>query len=57
MITHVHFTPVDAGEYSILCTQVCGMGHGHMQARLRVLPPAEFDAWLALHKRKKVVQQ
>ena len=28
-------------------SQLCGMGHYRMQANLRVLPPAEFDAWLA----------
>ena len=43
---HVHFTPVVAGDYSLVCTQVCGSGHGRMQAVVRVLPPKEFAAWL-----------
>jgi cytochrome c oxidase subunit 2 len=43
---HIHFTPTTPGEYAILCTQVCGMGHYRMNAILRVLPSAEFDAWL-----------
>jgi cytochrome c oxidase subunit 2 len=43
---HLHFTPQIPGDYAILCTQVCGMGHYRMQALLRVLPAAQFDAWL-----------
>lgn len=44
---HVHFTATRPGTYAILCTQLCGLGHYRMSANLRVLPPAEFQAWLA----------
>jgi cytochrome c oxidase subunit 2 len=54
---HVHFTPVEAGEYPILCTQVCGLGHGHMQARLRVLPETQFNQWLKDRERKRLAEQ
>jgi cytochrome c oxidase subunit 2 len=47
MVLHVHFTPVVAGEYDILCSQVCGLGHSRMQAKLRVVPPAAYRDWLA----------
>ncbi len=43
---HIHFTPETPGDYAILCTQVCGMGHYRMQAVMRVLPQADFNAWL-----------
>jgi cytochrome c oxidase subunit 2 len=43
---HIHFTPQQPGEYAILCTQVCGLGHYRMQAMLRVLPATQFDQWL-----------
>ena len=43
---HLHFTPIRPGVYAILCTQLCGLGHYRMNATLRVLPPAEFAAWL-----------
>ncbi len=46
LVLHIHFTPEVAGTYPILCTQVCGSGHARMQAVLRVVPPAEYDAWL-----------
>jgi cytochrome c oxidase subunit 2 len=48
--THIHFTPETPGDYAILCTQVCGMGHYRMLATLRVLPPADFTTWLQSHE-------
>ena len=45
-ISHIHFTPEIPGDYAILCTQVCGLGHYRMQATLRVLPQQQFEAWL-----------
>ena len=53
---HLHFTPVIAGDYSLLCTQVCGLGHGRMQAVVRVLPPPQFDAWMQLQERRRAAQ-
>ncbi len=44
---HVHFTPNVIGEYPIVCSQVCGLGHYRMQARLRVVSEADFQRWLA----------
>ncbi len=45
--THIHFTPEIPGEYAILCTQVCGLGHYRMRAVLRVLPEPQFEQWLS----------
>lgn len=47
MTGHLQFTPAVPGDYPILCTQVCGLGHNRMQARLRVVAPADYDRWLA----------
>ena len=46
---HIHFTPTTPGEYAILCTQLCGLGHYRMAAILRVLPENDFQAWLRSH--------
>jgi cytochrome c oxidase subunit II len=54
---HVHFTPLTPGEYPILCSQVCGLGHGHMQAQLRVVPEALFDAWLNQREGKRLAEK
>jgi cytochrome c oxidase subunit 2 len=47
---HIHFTASMPGTYAILCTQLCGLGHYRMQATLRVVPEAEYEAWLAAHE-------
>lgn len=47
LVLHIHFTPATPGTYPILCSQVCGLGHQRMQARLLVVSPAEFTAWMA----------
>jgi cytochrome c oxidase subunit 2 len=36
-----------AGTYDIQCTEICGIGHGVMFARIHVLEPAAYDAWAA----------
>jgi cytochrome c oxidase subunit 2 len=51
LVLHLHFTPVSAGVFPIVCSQLCGMGHEHMQASLRVVSPAEYTAWLAGRER------
>ena len=43
---HIHFTPTSPGTYAILCTQLCGLGHYRMNANLRVISPADYQAWL-----------
>lgn len=45
----IHFTPTEIGEYGIVCSQVCGSGHYHMDARLRVVSPSDFVAWERAH--------
>lgn len=47
LVLHIHFTPMVAGTYPILCSQVCGLGHARMQSRLLVVSPADFNAWMA----------
>ncbi|WP_263377799.1 cupredoxin domain-containing protein [Granulicella paludicola] len=48
--SHLHFTPTAPGEYAILCTQVCGLGHYRMQAVLRVVTADEFETWTKTHE-------
>jgi len=48
---HIHFTPTIPGDYAILCTQLCGLGHYRMTATLRVLPEAAFEVWLTQHSK------
>lgn len=41
------FKPVKTGDFQVFCTEYCGNQHSGMRARLKVLPRAEFDRWLA----------
>jgi cytochrome c oxidase subunit 2 len=52
MPMHIHFTPSVAGDYPILCSQVCGSGHARMQTHLRVVSEEEFEQWLNAHAPK-----
>jgi len=47
MLGHLQFTPTTPGDYPILCSQVCGLGHARMQARLRVVSQQDYERWLA----------
>jgi|CXWL01.1.fsa_nt_gi cytochrome c oxidase subunit 2 len=46
MSTFVWFTPNKLGQYDIVCSQLCGLGHYRMRALLNVLPKAEYDDWI-----------
>jgi len=45
-ITHLWFQINEPGEYWIFCREFCGTGHSHMFAKLKVVPPEQFTAWL-----------
>ncbi|MGQ0833631.1 MAG: c-type cytochrome [Gammaproteobacteria bacterium] len=44
---YIWLTPTRTGEFEILCAELCGIGHFTMRGMVRVVEPAEFDAWLA----------
>jgi cytochrome c oxidase subunit 2 len=45
--TRLRLTPDKVGTYEVVCAELCGIGHATMRNRVRVLPKAGFDAWLA----------
>lgn len=46
MSTYVWFNPGIVGEFAIMCTEFCGIGHSGMQATLRIVPEEEYQQWL-----------
>jgi cytochrome c oxidase subunit 2 len=36
----------EPGMYYGQCSELCGVGHGFMPIAVRVVPPAEFEAWV-----------
>jgi cytochrome c oxidase subunit 2 len=45
--TEIVVTPTRTGNFTVVCTELCGLGHATMRARARVVSEAEFEAWLA----------
>ena len=43
-------TPTTPGEYPGQCAEFCGESHANMRHWAVVLPPADFDAWVARQK-------
>lgn len=46
MVTYYWLEPTKAGEYDILCEELCGIGHHTMQGRVVVQSEQEYDDWL-----------
>ncbi len=44
---YLWFIPEQLGEYDVLCTVYCGVRHSYMETKVRVVPEAEFTAFLA----------
>jgi cytochrome c oxidase subunit II len=44
--TEIVVTPKRTGEFAVVCTELCGLGHATMRARARVVSEQEFDAWI-----------
>jgi len=46
--THLRFTPTVEGEYTLICSELCGLNHTGMNAIVRVVPKAEFAAFWSI---------
>ncbi len=44
--TTINVTPTRTGDFAVVCTELCGLGHATMRARARVVTQTEFDAWI-----------
>ena len=44
--TYAWFRSGDPGEFDIMCAEYCGISHANMVAKLKVVPRAEYEAWL-----------
>ncbi len=46
MEIHMHFTANTPGDYEIVCSQLCGLGHYRMHSILSVMPETDFEKWM-----------
>jgi cytochrome c oxidase subunit II len=44
--TEIVVTPKRTGEFTVVCTELCGLGHATMRAKARVVSEEEFEAWV-----------
>src|SRR5687768_15625785 len=45
--TTLVITPTRIGEYAVVCTELCGLGHATMRAPVRVVEQADYEKYLA----------
>ena len=46
LVVPIHFTAEKIGQYEIVCTQLCGLGHSRMHSYLNVVSDADYEAFL-----------
>jgi len=44
--TSLRLKPTLTGSYTLRCAELCGLNHDYMLAPVRVMEPADFDAWV-----------
>ena len=45
IVTHLPITPTKTGDYTLICTELCGLGHALMRAPVIVMREAAFERW------------
>jgi len=50
---HMHFTPIQTGDFELACAELCGLGHYKMHGIVKVVSQEEFDKWLADREAEK----
>jgi cytochrome c oxidase subunit II len=45
IVTHVAVTPKEPADETVVCTELCGLGHALMRAPVIVMRENEFDRW------------
>jgi cytochrome c oxidase subunit 2 len=50
--THLPITPTKVGTDTLICTELCGLGHALMRAKVIVMRPADFQAWARQQQQK-----
>ncbi|MET0615198.1 MAG: cytochrome c oxidase subunit II [Thermoleophilaceae bacterium] len=51
LTTHVRVTPDREGNFEVVCTELCGLGHSTMRQFARVVPAGAFRSWVADQKK------
>jgi cytochrome c oxidase subunit 2 len=44
--THIIVTPTRTGNFTLICTELCGLGHATMRAAVQVVSEPDFAKWV-----------
>jgi cytochrome c oxidase subunit 2 len=50
--TMIYVTPKRPGQFAVICTELCGLGHATMRAKAQVVTPAQFTRWVKGQQKK-----
>ena len=50
--TGIVITPTRTGTFTLICTELCGLGHALMRAKVIVMRPADFQQWARAQQQK-----
>jgi len=53
LTTKVRVTPEKTGRYTLICTELCGLGHATMRAPIRVETQASFNRWVTGQRKQQ----
>jgi cytochrome c oxidase subunit II len=45
-VNNLKITPKELGEFPVICTELCGLGHAAMRTSAVVMEPEAFQAWI-----------
>jgi cytochrome c oxidase subunit II len=51
IVTHLPITPTKTGRHTLMCTELCGLGHALMRAPVIVMKKDAFERWARLQQR------
>jgi cytochrome c oxidase subunit II len=47
LVKELRITPTRIGDYKVRCAELCGGAHAYMEAPVKVVSQADFDAWVS----------
>jgi cytochrome c oxidase subunit II len=52
LTTDIRTTPNKVGEWNVVCTELCGLGHATMRQEVKVMESRAWDAWVQLQRKR-----
>ncbi len=47
IVTTLRITPTKVGRFSVICTELCGLGHAFMRSKAVVMERAQYEQWIS----------